>query len=301
MIMRISGFTGKHLLAVARLLNEEYRGSYGFIQFDRERILSEIRRRDLKVLVAEEDDKALGLIATHVHAEENFEQHVTWLAAEKGPDNKLIEDILVDEIEKNAEGRAVIVMVDVGSPRIDNWVNRGYVLCPGFQEMSAKLDGLRPVPEVAEGIRLRNLTANEEEELIATINDGFGWQRLGAGALDAWKSNDPPFNENWVQVAEADGRIVSAVVARPDTEYVKYLCLKRGHLGPAATLPEFRSKHLASALTAKAMNFLYEKGMDSVRLGTSEQNVSSIALLRNLGFQVDIVRKTLRKELNAKL
>jgi len=77
------------------------------------------------------------------------------------------------------------------------------------------------------------------------------------------------------------------------------LHFKRGYLGPAATLPEFRNKHLASALTAKAMNFLFEKGMDSVRLGTSEQNISSITLLRNLGFQVDIVRKILRKELKS--
>ena len=87
-------------------------------------------------------------------------------------------------------------------------------------------------------------------------------------------------------------------MAKPDTDCIKYLHLKRGYLGPAATLPEFRNKHLASALTARAMNFLFEKGMDSVRLGTSEQNVSSIALLRSLGFQVDIVRKILRKNLN---
>lgn len=90
---------------------------------------------------------------------------------------------------------------------------------------------------------------------------------------------------------------MSAVVARPDTDYNKYLHLRRGYLGPAATLSEFRNKHLASALTAQAMNFLFEKGMNSVRLGTSEQNVSSITLLRNLGFQVDIVRKILRKKL----
>jgi ribosomal protein S18 acetylase RimI-like enzyme len=73
--------------------------------------------------------------------------------------------------------------------------------------------------------------------------------------------------------------------------------LKMGYLGPAATVPEFRNKHLASALTARAMNFLFEKRMESVRLGTSEQNVSSIALLRSLGFQVDSVRKILRKKL----
>ena len=129
------------------------------------------------------------------------------------------------------------------------------------------------------------------------MNIGFGWQRLKPGDLETWKSEDPPFTEDWVQVAETGERIVSAVVARPDTDYTKHLHLKRGHLGPGATLPEFRNKHLASALMARAMNFLFEKGMDSVRLGTSEQNVYSIALLRGLGFQVDIVRKILRKDL----
>ena len=100
-----------------------------------------------------------------------------------------------------------------------------------------------------------------------------------------------------MQVAEVKERIVSVVVAKPDTDATKYLHLKRGYLGPAATLPEFRTKHLASALTARAMNFLFKKGMDSVILGTSEQNVSSIALLRSLGFKVENVRKIMRKEL----
>jgi ribosomal protein S18 acetylase RimI-like enzyme len=163
--------------------------------------------------------------------------------------------------------------------------------------MSATLDGLKPIPELAEGAKLRSLRPDEEEKLVTAINAGFGWQRLELGVLETWKSEDPPFSEEWVQVAEIGQRIVSAVVAKPDTDYVEYLHLKRGHLGPAATLPEFRNKHLASALTARAMNFLFEKGMDSARLGTSEQNVSSIALLRSLGFQVDIVRKILRKDL----
>jgi ribosomal protein S18 acetylase RimI-like enzyme len=208
-----------------------------------------------------------------------------------------IENMLVNEVEKNAKGGTVLTMIDEGSPKINDWINRGYVLCPGFQQMSAKLDGLKPIPELAEGIKIRSLQPDEEEKLVAVTNAGFGWQRLEPGILEIWKSEDPPFSEDWVQVAEINKRIVSAVVAKPDTDYMKYLHLKRGHLGPAATLPEFRNKHLASALTAKAMNFLFEKGMESVRLGTSEENISSVTLLRNLGFRVNIVRKTLRKEL----
>jgi ribosomal protein S18 acetylase RimI-like enzyme len=299
MTIQISELANKHLPIIARLLNEEYRGSYEFIPFNEERILSEIRKRSLKVLVARENRKVLGVIATHTHAEERLEEHISWLAAKEGQNQKTIEDLLVNDVEKNAKGGNVMIMVDEGSPRIDDWIDRGYVLYPGFQEMSTKLDGLRPIPELAEGIRLRSLRPDEEDKLVAVVNAGFGWQRLEPGVIETWKSEDPPFSEDWVQVAEVGERIVSAVVAKPDTNYVRYLHLNRGYLGPAATLPEFRNKHLASALTARAMNFLFGKGIDSVRLGTSEENISSITLLRSLGFQVDVVRKTLRKELKS--
>jgi len=296
MTIQISGSTNNHLPTIVRLLNEEYSNSYEFIPFDEERVLSQIRRRRLKILVAEENGKVLGLIATHSH--EDSEEDVSWLAASKEHNQIVIENMLVNELEKNVKASTISTSIDEENPRITNWINRGYTLQPGFQRMSAKLNGLKPIPQVAKGTKLRSLRPDEEKELMAVTNTGFGWQRLEPGDLETWKSEDPPFSEDWVQVAEVDETIVSAVVAKPDTDCIKYLHLKRGYLGPAATLPEFRNKHLASALTARAMNFLFEKGMDSVRLGTSEQNVSSIALLRSLGFQVDIVRKILRKKLN---
>jgi ribosomal protein S18 acetylase RimI-like enzyme len=297
MTIQISKLVNRHLPVAVGLLNEEYRNSYGFIPFDEERVLSQIRQRGLKVLVAEENGDVLGLIGTHTHAEEHLEEHISWLAACRGHNQGAVENILVNEIEKDAKGGIVITMIAEGSLRINDWINRGYTLQAGFQQMSATLEGLKPVPEVAEGFKLRSLRPDEEKKLVAAVNTGFGWQRLKPGDLETWKSENPPFTEDWVQVAESGERIASAVVARPDTEYVKYLHLKRGHLGPAATIPEFRNKHLASALTARAMNFLFKRGMDSVTLGTSEQNLSSIALLRGLGFQVDVVRKILRKEL----
>ena len=297
MTIQILKFESRHLPTIVRFLNEEYRDSHEFIPYTEERVLSQIRRRDLKILVAEENGNMLGLVGTHL--EERGEENISWLAADEGPNRRIIENTLVNEVEKNAKGDTVTTTIEEGSPRINDWINRGYVLNPGWLRMSAKLDRLKPIPEIAEGIKLRNLKSEEEEELVALMNTGFGWQRTELGVLGKWKSDDPPFSEDWVQVAEVDERIVSAVVAKPDTDYVKYLHLKRGYLGPAATLPEFRNKHLASALTVRAMNFLFEKGIGSVRLGTSEQNVSSITLLRSLGFQVDIVRKILRKKLKS--
>jgi predicted N-acetyltransferase YhbS len=257
MTIQISEFTNKHLPFVARLLNEEYRETYEFIPFNEERILSQIRRRDLNILVAEENGRVLGLIGTH--PEEHGEKNIRWLAADKGDNRTTIENMLVKELEKRTEGNTVTTMVDERSPRIREWINRGYVLEPGYQRMSAKLDSLRPIPEVPAGIKLRNLRPDEEEALVSVVNAGFGWQRLELGDLETWKSEDPPFDEEWVQVAEAGERIVSTVVAKPDTDYNKYTHLRMAYLGPAATLPEFRNKHLGSALTARAMNFCLKK------------------------------------------
>ena len=279
------------------MLNDEYRDAHGFIPFDEARILSEIRQRGLRVLVAEENGDVLGLIGTHTHTEENLEEHISWLAARGGRNQQAIEHLLVDAVENAAGGRAVMTMIAEDDPRITDWVHRGYTLQAGFLQMSAKMEGLRPVPAVSEGIELRSLRRGEEEQLVTAMNAGFGWQRLKPSDLETWKAEHSPFTEEWIQIAETGGRIASAVVARPDTDAVRLLNLKRGHLGPAATLPEFRNNHLASALTARAMNFLFKRGMNSVRLGTSEQNQPSIALLRRLGFQVDVARKTLRKEL----
>jgi ribosomal protein S18 acetylase RimI-like enzyme len=299
MTVQIAEFDKRHLPTIARLLNDEYRDYDEFIPFSEERVQSEIRNRRLRLLVAEENGKVLGLIGTHSH--ENSEEHISWLAAIKGQNQKTIENMLVNAIEKNVKANAILIMIDEGSPKIADWTNRGYVLEPGYQRMSAKLDDLRPIPKVDEDTKLRSLRTDEEEQFVEVVNRGFGWKRLERGDLETWKIEDPPFNEEWVQVAEVDERIVSIVVAKPDTDTIKYLHLNRGYLGPAATLPEFRNKHLASALTARAMNFLYKKGMDSVRLGTSEQNVSSITLLRSLGYQVENVRKILRKELKKTL
>lgn len=295
MTIQILKFESRHLPTIVRFLNEEYRDSHEFIPYTEGRVLSQIRRRDLKILVAEENGNMLGLVGTHL--EERGEENISWLAADERPNRRIIENTLVNEVEKNAKSDTVTTTLEEGSPRMNDWISRGYVLSPGWLRMSAKLDRLKPIPRVAEGIKLRNLRPDEEEKLIEVVNTGFEWQRLEPGDIETWKSADPPFNEDWVQVAEIDKRIVSAVVAKPDTDYNEYLHLNRGCLGPAVTLSEFRNKHLASALTAQAMNFLFGKGMDSVRLGTSEQNVSSITLLRSLGFQVDIVRKILRKKL----
>jgi len=294
MTIKISNFQRKHLPFVTELMNDEYEGSSEFIPFDDERFLSEIQRRRVRVLVAEDDGHVVGVIGTHA---DNGGEDIHWLATRKGSKGNVVRDMLVNEAERNAKGDSIMRMIDESCPELEEWKTRGYVLEPGFQRMTAELHGPTRVSEVDKGIKLRTLMPNEEAEFVDTVNAGFGWERLELGDLERWKTEDPPFDEEWVQVAEVGGRIVSVVVAKPDTDFNKYLHSRTGYLGPATTLPEFRNKHLASALTARAMNLLFKKGMNKVRLGTSEKNVSSIALLRSLGFHVENVRKIVRKKL----
>ena len=296
MTIQILEFAEGHMPAVVKLLNEEYSDSFEFIPYSEERVRSEMRRRRLKILVAEENGNPQGLIGTHL--EERGEENVAWLATKHGPGRRVIENKLLNEAEKNARSDTITTAVDEGSPKISEWISRGYTLSPGWLRMSTRLDGLKKISKVDGSFKLRSLRIGEEEKLVKAMNVGFGWKRLECGVLEEWKSMDPPFSEDWVQVAEINEKIVSAVVARPDTEYLKHLNLKRGYLGPATTLPEFRNKGVASALTIQAMNLLYTKEMDSVRLGASELNISSFNLLTGLGFHVDLVRKILRKKLN---
>ncbi|MEM3442608.1 MAG: GNAT family N-acetyltransferase, partial [Candidatus Bathyarchaeia archaeon] len=198
------------------------------------------------------------------------------------------------------KGEKIFTSVDAGSPKIQEWMERGYVPEGGMLHMVARLDGVKPLPKVPEGTIIRSLNPNEEAQFVQAVNAGFGWERVEIGTIERWKRESPPFNEKWIHVAEFKNKIVSVVVSKPDTKYNEFFGGKRGYLGPAATLPEFRGQNLASALTQRAMNFLFEKGMNCVALYTAEKNIPSVTLLRKLGFEVGhhwkFMTKTFRRK-----
>ncbi|MEM2249618.1 MAG: GNAT family N-acetyltransferase [Candidatus Bathyarchaeia archaeon] len=292
MDLKIATFTREDIASLVKLLNEEYSSSYEFIPYTVEKLLKEIEERNLTVLVAKGDSEILGCIALHTG---HHGEHIEWLASSKGPHQQVVEEMLVSEVEKRVSGSDISVRVDADSPKMRFWIERGYKAEDGFYHMVAKLDGVKPLPPVLEGTIIRSLRPNEEKALIETVNTGYGWERLREGFIAKWKAEHPPFDESWIHVAEIDGKIVSAVASRPDTEYNKLFKARRGYLGPAVTLSEYRGRNLASALTRRAMNFLYEKGMDSVALHTNEQNKPSVTLLKNLGFEVKHVWKFMHK------
>jgi ribosomal protein S18 acetylase RimI-like enzyme len=292
MTVQIRTFAHGDLPILVRLLNAARKGAYEFVPYTQEKLGSWIEEGRLKILMALENNEVLGSVA---YDDGHWGEEIEWLTVVERPDQRALENKIVSEVEKYVRGQSVFTAVDAGSPRISEWLERGYKLEGGLLHMIAKLDGVKPLPKIPVAVLLRSLRQGEEVAFVEVVNKGFGWERLKSDAIREWKADFPGFNEDWIHVAEAEGKIVSFVVAKEDLSYNGSFGGKRGYLGPAATLPEYRGKNIASALTVRAMNFLFEKGMDSAALYTGEQNAASVTLLQKLGFNVSHNWKFMRK------
>jgi ribosomal protein S18 acetylase RimI-like enzyme len=284
MIAQIRNFEESDLPFLLELLKEpdsEQRLLY--IHYGNGNFSSWLKERSIKVLIAENNN---GIIGSAAYNDGFWGEEIEWLVTCRNPDRKLVEDMLVREAEKYVIKDTVFTSVNAGSSRVEEWVRRGYCPNGGLYYMITILSGLKSIPKIPEGVLLRCLKPEEENEFVQVVNAGFGWERVKLGDIEKWKAESPPFDEEWIYVAEDDGKLVSVVVAKPDIGYNRFFNAKRGYLGPAATVPEYRGKNLASALTVHAMNSLFKRGMDSVCLFTNEANAFSIKLLQKIGFQI---------------
>ena len=296
--MKIRELREEELSSVVKLINQTRLNSYEFIPYTEESLLKEIERNNLKFLVATENGHLKGVIA---RGHRRWGERIAFLCVQPCKKQDEIEDALIQEAERLAEGERIFISIDAEELQAEKWERRGYKPEGGLYHMIAKLDKPIPVPKISEKFKLRSMKPDETEIVIKTVNTAYGWERLNSDSFREWKQRDPSFNEEWVHVAEHEGNLVSVVVSRRDIQYNSYFKAKRGYLGPAGTLQEFRGKGLASALTAKAMNFLAEKGMESVALYTSEKNSASISLLKKLGFKIRHHWKFLYKQLKPTL
>lgn len=294
MQVQIRHFTDQDLPVLINLLNKTERNSYEFVPYTEEELRTWIQESKAKILMAMENGKILGSAA---YNDGHWGEEIRWLAVSETLNQKTIENELVKEAEKHVKGEEVFTVLDVESPTINDWTERGYRLEGGLYHMVCRLNSVKPLPIISESVSLRSLKPGEEKEFVEAINGGFGRERVQLGMIQKWEVDYPPFSEEWIHVAEIGAKIVSVVVSRPDIDYNEAFNGKRSYLGPAATLPEHRNKNLASALTCRAMNFLLKKGMNSVALHTAEQNLPSVALLNKLGFEIGHHWKFMRKHL----
>jgi ribosomal protein S18 acetylase RimI-like enzyme len=293
MTIRIRVSTEADLTNLVERLNEANRGIYEFKPLSEDLVRSRIQEGRFKVLIAEESG---GFLGTVTYNDGYWGEEIRWLAVPEGDDRRAMENLLVQEAEKNVKRGAVFTPVDAGSPKTNEWAERGYKAEGGLYHMVARLEGVEPLPKAPQGVVVRSLRPDEEKAFVESVNAGFGSERVRVGAIQNWKNEGPPFDEKWIHVAELD-KIISVVVSIPDVDYNRLFSGKRGYLGPASTLLEHRNKNLAAILTQRAMNFLFENGMDSVALYTSEQNVPTSVLLPKLGFKVGHHWRFMRKRL----
>jgi ribosomal protein S18 acetylase RimI-like enzyme len=283
MTENVRGFTEQDLPVLVKLLNVTYRDDFEFVPYTEEKLRTRLTEGKLKILIAEDHGEIAGSVA---YNDGFWGEEIEWLVVQDAANRRVIEDLLVGEAEKFVKKGKIAAGASAEDPRIAEWIERGYKPERGMYRLTVKLSEKMPLPHAPEGIVFSSLRPDEEREFVEIVKSGFGWERVRMGDINQWKTDRPPFDETWIHVAEAKGKIVSVVVARPDTEYNEFFKAKRAHLGPATTLPEYRRKDLATILTLRAMNMLFEKGYDSAALGADEQNTASLTLLNKLGFEI---------------
>ena len=285
MTVRIRAFNEPDLPVILELLkasDSEQRLVY--MHYGDGNLLSWLQKRRIEVLVAEDNCEIIGSAA---YNDGLWGEEIEWLIACETANRKIVEEMLVREIEKYVKRGTVFTSVNSGSPKAEEWVQRGYFPNGGLNYMVKKLTGLKPLPKIPDGVLLRSLRSEEEKEFVQLVNAGFDFERVKMGDIQKWKIESPPFDEQWIHVAEIDEKLVSVVVAKPDIGYNRFFNAKRGYLGPVTTLREHRRNNLASALAVRAMNCLFMQEMDSVCLFASQTNIPSITLLRKLGFEIE--------------
>ena len=290
--MRLQRCQQVELPRLVELLNEACRGRHEFIPYTEAKLQGELREAASILLAKEQDELAgMALLRRAWYGEE--------IKVCVQPGRGEIETQLLSAIEREAQDERVTVVIDSEDrKRIETLLSRGYEVDGGLCQLIAELRELRPLPRLSYGYLLRALNPDEEEALIEVVNTAYRSSgRLRPGVLSKWKMEDSNFSEDWVQVAQYEGLLVAAVVARADHEFNLHYRAKRGRLGPAATLPTHAGKGLGKALTAQAMSFLLERGMDAASLYTLEDNVTALRVVKSLGFRISHHWKFLHKTL----
>lgn len=281
--MRLQPYRRKVLPKVLSLLNEAEAGSHEFIPYGEESLQAELKGASSVLLATDDQDRITGL----AYLGRQWYGETVTLHVRPGPGQWEAAHLLLPALEPRNQTSELSTSVDAfDHERLAFFLERGYRSDSSLYQMTADLDRRRRRRRLPAGCTIGSLKTDEEEALIQLANTAYAGERLRPGILAQWQAQDPNFSRDWVHVARCDGQLVASVVARSDREYNEYFRANRGYLGPAATLPSYRGKGLSQALTARAMNFLRERGMRTVCLYTWEGNQPAVRLTTNLGFRV---------------
>ena len=295
--MRIRSYREGDLPELVTLWNDARQGGYEFIPYTEAKLRGTLKSAHSTLVAVGGDGSLLGfgLLKREWYGEE------LRLCAQPGPQGEEIEERLLKALEEEAQtGKLVTLVSAEDQSRLGFFAVQGYKPESNLYQMAVELAQLSLSLQVPSGYSLRSLRPGEEEPFIRVVNEAYEGERLRPGVLARWSSEAPPFSAEWVQVAEYKGELVAAVVARPDWEFNRYYHVKRGYLGPAATLPAHKGKGLAKVLTARALWFLKERGMESACLYTWSRNAPALKVARSLGFCIIHEWKILSKRVQTR-
>ena len=280
--MRLQPYRKKVLPKVLSLLNEAEAGSHEFIPYGEESLQAELKGASPVLLATDDQDHIAGF----GYLSRQWYGEIVTLHVRPGPGQWGAGDLLLSALEpRNQTGELSTLADTFDHERLGFFLERGYRSDSSLYQMTADLDHRRRRRRLPAGCTIGSLRTDEEEAFIQVANTAYTAERLRPGILAQWQAQNPDFSTDWVHVARCDGQLVATVVARSDREYNEYFHANRGYLGPAATLPSYRGKGLSQALTARAMDFLRERGICIVCLYTWAGNQSAVRLTTNLGFR----------------
>ena len=253
---------------------------------------------DNSAIFVYEDDTS-GITGAIVSMPSHLGREIYAIGVKEQNNKDMVEGLLVSRVEELAceKGEEKLYTLADSKKEIEKWEKSGFSENDGMYHMIAPLEIVEPIPFLKGPVVLRSLRKDEGQTLVDVVNLSFGWKRLSQNCMSSWSWFDNSFDESWVQVAEIQGKVVSAVVSMADKAFNEHFGKKRGYLGPAGTIPEFRGRNIASALTRFAMNFLIGKGMDSVSAYAWSNNKPSLAVLKSLGFKATRYHAFLSKDM----
>lgn len=165
---------------------------------------------------------------------------------------------------------------------------RGFTRLPGALHLVRPLDQPVPAPVLPPGFTIRpSQGAAEAEAWVRLHRLAHGTEymtverRLSILGADDY---DPALD--LVAVAP-DGRLAAYCVGTISHSQNALTGRKDGYTDPVATHPDFQRRGLCRALLYATMRLLQERGIQTARLGTSQENLAMQSAAASAGFQLE--------------
>lgn len=159
-----------------------------------------------------------------------------------------------------------------------------------FEMLRPTLDDIRAVA-LPEGLQLRPITRDLAKQVwdadVEAFEDHWGGFDHSDEHLERWLADPSTDLTLWVVAFEGD-EIAGGIINMIDAGENEALGIRRGWLGSVFTRRPWRQRGLATALIARSLALLGERGMTSAGLGVGADNANgALGLYERMGFQTD--------------